>query len=191
MMARMALSDLRPAPKSGLYEGWIVVVAAGFLIFLISSSFVYGFGAIFTSVRAEFGWSAAATSVAFSVRSEVGGIASPVVGYAIDRWGPTRTLYYGIVLMVIGILGISVMTSLWQFYAAMFVIALGTTAAGGQVGQSAIATWFRRRRARAMSFMTVGAGLGGTMVVVFAYMVDELGWRTALRIIAVVVLVVG
>lgn len=190
-MARMALSDLRPAPKSGLYEGWIVVVAAGFLIFLISSSFVYGFGAIFTSVRAEFGWSAAATSIAFSVRSEVGGIASPLVGYAIDRWGPTRTLYYGIVLMVVGILGISVMASLWQFYLAMFVIALGTTAAGGQVGQSAIATWFRRRRARAMSFMTVGAGLGGTMVVVFAYMVDEFGWRTALRIIAVVVLVVG
>lgn len=187
----MALSDLRPAPKVGIYEGWIVVIAAGFIVFLISSSFLYGFGAIFTSVREEFGWSAAATSIAFSVRSEVGGVASPLVGYLIDRWGPQRTLFAGILLMVLGVLGISVMQTLWQFYAAMFVIAIGTTAAGGQVGQSAIATWFRRRRSRAMSFMTVGAGLGGVMVVVFAFLVDELGWRTALRIIAVVILVVG
>ena len=58
----VALSDLRPAPKSGLYEGWIVVIAAGFIVFLISSSFLYGFGAIFTNVRDEFGWSAPATS---------------------------------------------------------------------------------------------------------------------------------
>ncbi|MGE3960241.1 MAG: MFS transporter [Dehalococcoidia bacterium] len=187
----MALSDLRPVPKSGIYEGWIVVIAAGFIVFLISSSFLYGFGAIFTSVREDFGWSAAATSIAFSVRSEVGGIASPLVGYLIDRWGAQRTLYAGIILMFIGVLAISVMQNIWQFYGAMFIIAIGTTAAGGQVGQSAIATWFRRRRARAMSFMTVGAGLGGVMVVVFAYLVDELGWRTALKIIALLILVVG
>lgn len=187
----MALSDLRPTPRTSLYEGWVVVIAAGFIVFLISSSFLYGFGAIFTSVREEFGWSAAATSVAFSVRSEVGGVASPLVGYMIDRWGPRRTLFAGILLMVLGVLLISVMQNIWQFYSAMLVIAIGTTAAGGQVGQSAIATWFRRRRARAMSFMTVGAGLGGVMVVVFAYLVDELGWRTALRIIAILILVVG
>ncbi|MCA9847429.1 MAG: MFS transporter [Dehalococcoidia bacterium] len=187
----MALSDLRPAPKSGLYEGWIVVIAAGFIVFLISSSFLYGFGAIFTNVRDEFGWSAAATSLAFSVRSEVGGVASPLVGYWIDRFGPRRTLFTGIILMVIGVLLITVMQTLLHFYIAMFVIAIGTTAAGGQVGQSAISTWFRRRRARAMSFMTVGAGLGGTMVVVFSFLVDELGWRTALRIIAFIILVVG
>lgn len=187
----MALSDLRPEPKPGIYEGWIVVIAAGFIVFLISSSFLYGFGAIFTSVREDFGWSAAATSVAFSVRSEVGGVASPLVGYWIDKWGPRRTLFVGIILMAVGVLCISVMQTLWQFYAAMLVIAIGTTAAGGQVGQSAIATWFRRRRARAMSFMTVGAGLGGVMVVVFAYLVDELGWRIALRIIAVIILAIG
>lgn len=177
----MALSNLRPAPRPGLYEGWIVVIAA----------FLYGFGAIFTNVREEFGWSAAATSLAFSVRSEVGGVASPLVGYWIDRFGPRRTLSTGIVLMVIGVLMITVMAEIWHFYAAMLVIAIGTTAAGGQVGQSAISTWFRRRRARAMSYMTVGAGLGGTMVVAFSFLVDELGWRTALRIIALIILVVG
>lgn len=187
----MALSDLRPQPRTGFYEGWVVVIAAGFIVFLISSSFLYGFGAIFTSVREDFAWTAAETSLAFSVRSEVGGFASPLVGYLIDRWGARRTLYAGILLMVLGVLLISIMQTLWQFYGAMLVIAIGTTAAGGQVGQSAIATWFRRRRSRAMSFMTVGAGLGGVMVIAFAYLVEELGWRLALRVIAVVILLVG
>ena len=59
---------------------------------MIGTAFFYGFGTIFKPVIEDFGWSNAQVSLAFSLRSEVGGIAAPVVGIMIDRWGPRRSL---------------------------------------------------------------------------------------------------
>ena len=70
-------------------------------------------------------------------------------------------------------------------------IAVGTSASGGQVGLVAIATWFETRRARAMSIMTVGGGVAGTLVVGVAALVEALGWRGALRALAGLIVVLG
>ncbi|MQA00493.1 MAG: MFS transporter [Dehalococcoidia bacterium] len=174
-----------------LYEGWIVVGASAFVVLLIASVFFYGFGTIFNEVIDEFGWSVAATSLAFSLRSEVGGIAAPFVGMVIDRFGPGRVLLIGILVAVAGVLMLSYIQNLWQFYAAMLVIAVGSSSAGGQVGLTAIATWFRARRARAMSVMTLGGGIGGLLVVAVATLVDVYGWRWALRLLALAMLTLG
>lgn len=174
-----------------VYEGWLVVGSSAFVVLLIAATFFYGFGTIFNEVVLEFGWSVGATSLAFSLRSEVGGVAAPFIGAFIDRAGPGRVLVVGIVVAAAGVIAMSFMQTLWQFYVAMFVIALGTSSAGGQVGLAAIATWFRVRRARAMSFMTLGGGLGGVLVVGVAALVDELGWRWALRILALGMVTLG
>ena len=73
----------------------------------------------------------------------------------------------------------------------MLVIAVGTSSAGGQVSLAAIATWFRVRRARAMSLMTLGGGMGGVLVVGVAWLVEGLGWRWALRVMALAMLTLG
>src|SRR5690606_25214572 len=114
----------------------------------------------------EFGWSVASTSLAFSLRSEVGGVAAPFIGVLIDRLGASKVILGGIVVSAIGVLLMSYIQELWHFYFAMIVIAFGSSAAGGQVGLAAIATWFETRRAAAMSIMTLGGGLGGLLVVV-------------------------
>ena len=160
-----------------VYEGWLVVSASAFIITMIGASFFYGFGTIFNPVVDEFGWSVAATSFAFSLRQETSGLAAPLIGYTIDRIGPTKVLLAGIVTMCVGVLLMSYMQSLWQFYASMVIIALGTSSAGGQVGLVATASWFERRRATAMSVMTLGGGLAGLFVVFIAMLVEALGWR--------------
>ncbi|MEX2032845.1 MAG: MFS transporter, partial [Dehalococcoidia bacterium] len=148
-----------------VYEGWIVVGSSAFTVLLIAASFFYGFGTIFNEVVDEFGWSVAATSLAFSLRSEVGGLAAPFVGGLVDRLGAQRVIIAGVVVSTGGALMMSFIQEIWHFYMAMIIIACGTSAAGGQVGLAAIATWFETKRALAMSFMTVGGGLGGLLVV--------------------------
>lgn len=175
----------------GVYEGWIVVGASAAIVTMIGASFFYGFGTIFNPIVEEFGWSVAATSFAFSLRQETSGIAAPFVGLTIDRIGPTKVLFFGILTVAVGVVYMSFMQTIWQFYVGMMVIALGTSAAGGQVGLVAIATWFEARRARAMSLMTLGGGVGGLFVVFVAYLVEALGWRGALRALALIVLVFG
>ena len=174
-----------------VYEGWLVVGASAFIVTMIGATFFYGFGTVFNPLRAEFGWSAAATSFAFSLRQETSGIAAPLVGFVIDRVGPRRVMVFGILVVSAGLVLMSMMENLWQFYATMVVIAIGTTACGGQVGLVATATWFQTRRARAMSFMTLGGGIAGTFVVFVAALVEAVGWRDALRVMSVVILVFG
>lgn len=174
-----------------LYEGWIVVGAAGLTVLIVASTFFYGFGTIFNEVLDEFGWSVAATALAFSLRSEVGGLASPFMGYLVDRFGARIVMVAGVVVASVGVLLMSYIQTIWHFYAAMIVIAIGTSAAGPQVGMSAVATWFERRRGRAMALTTVGGGLGGLLVVAVAWLVDLAGWRDALRIEALIMLTFG
>ena len=174
-----------------VYEGWLVVGSSGVIVLVVAATFFYGFGTIFNEVRDEFGWSNASTALAFSLRNEVGGIGAIAVGIALDRIGPRRVLYTGITIAAVGVVGMSFMQELWHFYLVMVVIALGSSAAGGQVGLTAIATWFQDRRAFAMSIMTLGGGLGGVFVVGIAFLVELAGWRWALRVLALLMFVVG
>lgn len=174
-----------------IYEGWIVVGASAFTVLLVASSFFFGFGTIFNAVIAEFGWSAAATSLAFSLRTLLGGAVSPFIGALVDRRGPRLVILTGVVITGAGVMGMSFIQGLWQFYAAMLVVAVGSAAAGGAASLAAIATWFRDRRARAMSFMTLGGGMGGVVVIGIAALVDAFGWRWALRALALAMLTIG
>lgn len=174
-----------------VYEGWLVVSSSAFIIVMIGAFFFYGLGTIFNPVKEEFGWSSASTALAFSLRSEVQGIGAPLVGYLVDRIGPQPVLLAGIVLMSGGLLGMSFMQNLWQFYLAMVIIALGISSAGGPVGLVATATWFETRRARAMSFMTVGGGISGLLVPLVAVLVNQIGWRDSLRVMSVSLLILG
>ncbi len=174
-----------------VYEGWVVVGAAAILYLVIGASITYGLGPVFNELVDEFGWSVAATSLAFSLRTEVGGVAAPMVGAVLDRVGAQRVIVVGVVVAASGALMMSMVETLWQFYAAMFTLSLGVSGAGSQVGLAATATWFERRRARAMSIMTLGGGVGGLVAVAMAALVEEFGWRPALRILAVAMIVGG
>lgn len=174
-----------------LYEGWVVVWSAALVTLLIGATFYYGFGVFFTDIIREFGWSVAATSLAFSLRSEIGGIAAPFVGAGVDRYGARRIVISGVIISAVGVLLLSLIQNMWQFYAAMIVIAIGSSGAGGQAGLAAIATWFDRRRALAMSLSTLGGGVAGILVVVVAWLVEEFGWRIALRLLVVGMLLIG
>ncbi|MCB0989384.1 MAG: MFS transporter [Acidimicrobiales bacterium] len=174
-----------------VYEGWLVVAAAASVVSLIAGFFFYGLGTFFTEFQEEFAWSAAATSIGFSLRSEVGGIAAPLVGWALDRYPPRHLLRAGLLLSALGCVAMSYISQLWHFYAAMLMIAVGNTASGGQVGQYVTATWFRKRRAFAMSVMTFGGALGGTFAYFVALAIEQFGWRPTLRFMAAVLVVVA
>jgi len=178
------------AARTGFFFGWWVVFASAAIVFLTGGTFFYGFGALFNPIVNEFGWSRAATSFAFSLRSEVGGIAAPIVGFLVDRVGSRRLMVIGVVTVALGFVLLSQVQSLWAFYGSVVVIAIGMSAAAGPVGMVAIAHWFRRRRGRALAYMTMGAGTSGVMVIVLAWLISTFDWRNALLIIAALQLAV-
>lgn len=178
------------AERRGFFFGWWVVGATAAIVFLTGGTFFYGFSALFNPIVAEFGWSRASVAFAFSLRSEVGGIASPIVGWTVDRVGSRRLMMAGIFFVSAGFLLMSQMQSLPFFYFSVIVIAIGMSATAGPVGMVAIAHWFKKRRGRALAFMTAGAGTSGVMVLVLEGMISSFGWRDALIVLAIVQLVV-
>jgi len=174
-----------------IYEGWIVVGASGLVMMLSGSTFFYGLSAIFTSLLIEFQWSVAATSLAFSLRTEVQGLTGPIIGLSIDRLGPKFTIMTGIIVAGLALFALSFINNLLQFYLVMLISALGIGAAGGQVGMAAVATWFVKKRGRALSIMTVGGGISGALVFIVAWLVESFGWRMAVQILSVYYLVIG
>src|SRR3990172_12082240 len=178
------------ASRTGFFFGWWLVFASAAIVFLTGGPFFYGFGALFNPIVNEFGWSRAATSFAFSLRSEVGGIAAPIVGFLVDRVGARRLMVLGVLTVALGFVLLSRVQDLWAFYGSVVVIAIGMSAAAGPVGMVAIAHWFRRRRGRALAYMTMGAGTSGVMVIVLAWLISTFDWRNALLIIAALQLAV-
>lgn len=178
------------AKARGIFYGWWVVTATAIIVFLTGGTFFYGFSALFNPIEDEYGWSRASVAFAFSLRSEVGGVAAPVMGLLVDRVGSRRLMMSGVVIVAIGFVLLSRTSSLANFYGSVIVIAIGMSATAGPVGMVAIAHWFHRRRGRALSFMTAGAGTSGVMVLVLELLISSFGWRDALVILAVVQLVI-
>ncbi len=172
------------ASRAGFYFGWWVVFASATVLFFTGGTFFYGFGALFNPIVNEFGWSRAAVSLAFSLRTEVGGIAAPVVGFLVDRLGARRLMVFGVATVALGFVLLSRIQDLWAFYGAIIVIAIGMSAAAGPVSMVAVAHWFRRYRGRAFALMAMGSGTSGIMVIVLAWLISTFDWRTALVIIA-------
>jgi C4-dicarboxylate transporter len=117
--------------RRGLYYGWWIVFASAAIVFLSGGTFFYGFGLLVGPLTAEFGWSRAAISAAFSLRTEVGGVAAPIVGFAVDRAGVRRLTLAGIVVVPAGFALLSRMQSQLEFFVAIVVLAVGMSATGG------------------------------------------------------------
>lgn len=181
------LSKLLP----NVYEGWIVVFSTSVILLLLSTSVFYGFGPMFNPIRDEFGWSAGQLGLAFSVRSEVNGVAAPFVGALLDRVSSQRIMIMGLAVVVASMFLLSFMQNLLHFYLLMLMMAVGTSTTGGQVTMVSTVTWFERKRANALALATAGGAAGGLLTAGVALLVEQLGWRDAMRVMATVLAIGG
>src|SRR4030095_7562572 len=81
--------------------------------------------------------------------------------------------------------------SLPAFYAAFLVVALGSSLCGFFPLTVALVNWFERRRARALSTMSLGFAAAGLFVPVVAYSLEHFGWRETAFASGIVAIVVG
>lgn len=174
-----------------IYYGWWIVGVMATVMFVTTGTFFYGFSTLVDPLSDEFGWSRAVIGGAFSLRSEMGGLEAPVVGYLIDRLGSRILLIAGIILVGIGFILLSRINAIWGLYLSVAVIAVGMGATSGPVAYTAIAHWFVKKRGRATALVTLGGGASGVMVMVLAALIAAFGWRSALLTVGIAQIVIG
>lgn len=174
-----------------MFYGWWMVIASFFLFVYAGGTHGYGFTAFFDPILKEFGWTRAEMSLGFSLRSMEMGIIDPVIGLAIDRFGPRRAILLGAIIAGAAVVLMSRVGSLVEFYATLGLLALGAALAFGLPQYTAIANWFARRRSFTMGVLSVGYGVSGALVPILAVLIQSLGWRTTLVMVGIGLWILG
>ncbi|MBI2855687.1 MAG: MFS transporter [Chloroflexi bacterium] len=175
-----------------IFYGWYIVAASIGMNFYLSVVFFQGFQVFFLPIANEFGWSRALTSGAFSLRQLESGLLAPVIGFLVDRWGPRTVILWSVIASAGGLIMLGYINSLWTFYVAFFVASLGVSGASHGVSWAvAVANWFQRLQGRALGIAMLGPVVGGPFVVTVAVAEGLLGWRIAVMLSGVGLLIVG
>jgi sugar phosphate permease len=179
------------ARASGVFFGWYIVGAAGFIQLLQNGLLMQAYGTYVPVLRAEFGWSSTALAAAFSLQRVESGLLGPLQGWMLDRWGPRAVITVGMIIFGTGFMAFSQINSLLTFYLAFLFMAVGASLSGFMSLTTTIVNWFERRRSIAISMTQVGMSVGGLAVPIVAWALIAFGWRTTSFMSGVIILVVG
>ncbi|HUQ16596.1 MAG TPA: MFS transporter [Candidatus Saccharimonadales bacterium] len=173
------------------YYGWVIVLVLGVTETVSWGVVYYAFSVFVTPTSAELGWSRAEIAGAFSVALVVSGLTGLFVGRWLDDHGPRLLMTVGSVAAVGLVLAWSQARDLVSFYAVwgLLGVVMATILYGPAL--ATVTVWFRRRRARALTVLTLMAGLASTIFIpLAAWLVAAQGRREALVTLAVILGVV-
>ena len=172
----------------------IKVTATGFLsLFSIVGIMFYGLPFFFDFWVKDFGWSrATVTSGNLFGKLIIGPLFGFAAGWFIDRFGPRRLMLSGIVMCGAAVIGLSTMTTLWEFYSFYLLMALGYMCGGPLPNQVLTSRWFSKSRGKAMGIAYLGIGIGGMLVPQISRWLNmQMDWRSSLIVLGALMIIIA
>ena len=170
-------------PQERLFYGWILV-AAIWLIVVVSAGIFISFGVFLNPLLDSFGWTRGTVSLAYSIFMLTGGIGTLTIGGLVERYSIRKILLVGGLIHAAGIMLTSLTSQLWHLYVFYGVLA--------SLGRSTfvisyvtlVNRWFNDKRGIAMGFIMSGQGMGPFLFSPLAtYIIVTYSWQTAFFVI--------
>jgi len=185
-------SHKRPPLSLPFYYGWFVISLC-FLTTLTSAGVRSSPSVLIHPLEAEFGWSRTLIASAVSMNLLLFGIAAPLSGFLIDRFGPRKVMMGCLSLLIVGVSGTMMMTQFWQFFLVWGVIVgLGAGGVGSVLTATVGNRWFVAKRGLALGILGSASSTGQIIFLpLFMAMITYAGWRLgsmALIIVALILL---
>jgi MFS family permease len=159
------------------FYGWMIV-AVGVVTQFFQGVSSQGFSSYLSYFQRDFGWSKAVMAGPRSVTSVEGAVIGPLEGWLVDKFGPRLIVTIGVFVMGLGFILFGLIDSLWMYYLANIVIALGTGFQGMIIMSVAVNKWFRRKRTIAQSIMLLGFSMAGVVGVPLLVLTQSaFGWE--------------
>ena len=194
MVERTASEALRAAglARPPIYYGWWVLAAAALAEMLSIGSTSYAAGLFVLPLQHELSLSRAAANSSIPISFAGGAMISPLVGYLLDRISIQWVIGLGAIGLGLGFTAISATSSIPVMVLALFIpVAFGAVAIGPLTSSTLASRWFYRHRGTALGLAAVATSAGGIVVVpLMSAAIEHFGWRTALLIEAVCIVLV-
>jgi sugar phosphate permease len=101
-------------------------------------------------------------------------------------------MLFGILMGGLAFIGLSMVTSLWQFYICYIFSALAYMCGGPLPNQVLISRWFDKARGKAMGIVYLGIGVGGMLVPQIArWLNTNFGWHQALMLLGFLIIAIA
>ena len=171
------MTDLKPLSSHRLW----LLLAAAFGTFSVGAGFMHAYTVFLVTFIDVFGWSRAEVSLAYSVSQIVNGVSSPLVGWLVDRLGPSRLILTGGAVLTGGLLANAWATQLWHIVLLYGVVmTLGANCLGLVVFVPLLSRHFVRNRGMAVSVVQSANGFARAFSAPIAtLMISGFGWRGA------------
>lgn len=163
------------------YFGWNIVAAAT-LLTLLTVGMRLGIGPFFLPMSNDLGFSRSLLAGIVAIGMLCYGLAMPLAGYLVGRWGTRSVLLLGTVIVVA--------STIWTVMARTpmaFLLSFGVLLSIGLAFTSPVALtpvisrWFTRQRGSALFFLSTGSMAGmAFMTPVLTFAIEAYGWQATL-----------
>ena len=170
-------------------SGWPLVVASGLGVGVgVAGLLTYNSGLFVLDLQREFGLSRTAFGAAFFGSTVALSCAMPIVGKAVDRFGPRSTAVFGALMLSLGFLSLAYLSrSTWSY--ALIMVLIGALAASSSpiAYARAVSAAFSRSRGLALGLVQVGIGLAAAIVPpLVTLVIGTYGWRSGFLALAAI-----
>jgi OFA family oxalate/formate antiporter-like MFS transporter len=180
------------ARRSPIYYGWVILAAAGSSMVVRNAAASLTIAVFIFPLAEDLGWSRTLIAGAASLGGVLATLASPVVGWLVDKYGARLVLASSIF-----ILGLSTMSLAWATAPVAFYLAYATGrvifSSPIQIGASVVVSrWFIRTRGRANGLLSVSHSIGMvSFPVIASLIIAGSGWRSAWFVLGLMVWIIA
>ncbi|HSK61135.1 MAG TPA: MFS transporter [Actinomycetospora sp.] len=147
----------------------------------------YAFPVLAPTLAEDTGWSISTVTAAFSAGLVVSALVGIPVGRLLDRHGPRWVMTVGSLVGVPATVAVAAAGSLPWFFAAWLLVGVAQAALFYPPAFAALTRWWGRDRVRALTALTLVAGLASTVFApLSAALLEPFGWRGTYLVLAVV-----
>ncbi len=169
-----------PSPASSnivLRRNAVLIASLAFMVIGTGSS--YCLVVALKLSTADFDWPRVVPSAAYALQYFGGGVGGIFMGYCLDRFGMGIPAALGAVMIGLGAMLTSYVTSPWELYLIYGVMLgfLGRAALFSPLTAN-ITRWFEHNKSMAVGIVGSGQALSGAVwPTVFQYLFETIGWR--------------
>jgi len=184
---------LSNATQNARFRGWYIVAlmlgprAGG------TGTYVFGSTLFVIPLESDLGLSRSMSALLFASGTMIAGLAAPISGALMDRYGPRWVLLGSVIVSALGYALFALSANVLMVY-IVFVGIISPVILNVAFNASAafVNNWFSRYKATAMSVLQVGSGVGAIIIIpTLAFVMNSWDWRAAAMAAAGFVLILG